>query len=225
MPSTSSTRPFVYFGVHDGLDLRAIPWRRGQGYDTDALTNLYTSSDAWARTVVKPGCRTRRHEVDASLDSASASTRSVHGQALQTVTASRPLPSGATAATRTRGSAHDLRPDEHASLLVRLFQRRCRRGSERLWLGTEADAVLQQLGPAFARREREVSTSSARTARSSLRPSISLSAKAESTPTMPLTCRRHMQSTASVEEIGACAMPPVTVAGEGDIPVAESRMG
>ena len=45
--------PFVYFGVHDGLDLRGIPWRRGQGYDVDGLTSLYTSSDAWARTVVK----------------------------------------------------------------------------------------------------------------------------------------------------------------------------
>ena len=45
--------PFVYFGVHDGLDLREIPWRRGQGYDIDSLTNLYTTSDAWARTVVK----------------------------------------------------------------------------------------------------------------------------------------------------------------------------
>ncbi len=45
--------PFVYYGVHDGLDLRAVPWRRGQGYDIDTLTNLYTSSDAWARIVVK----------------------------------------------------------------------------------------------------------------------------------------------------------------------------
>ncbi|WP_407345314.1 DUF3427 domain-containing protein [Pengzhenrongella phosphoraccumulans] len=45
--------PFVYFGIHDGLDLRAIPWRRGQGYDIAELTNLYTSSDAWARTVVQ----------------------------------------------------------------------------------------------------------------------------------------------------------------------------
>ena len=45
--------PFIYFGVHDGLDLREIPWRRGRGYDVDRLTNLYTSSDAWARTVVK----------------------------------------------------------------------------------------------------------------------------------------------------------------------------
>jgi superfamily II DNA or RNA helicase/HKD family nuclease len=45
--------PFVYFGVHDGLDLRSVPWRRGQGYDVDALTGLYTASDAWARGVVK----------------------------------------------------------------------------------------------------------------------------------------------------------------------------
>ena len=45
--------PFVYYGVHDGLDLRLIPWRRGRGYDVDGLTNLYTSSDAWARLVVK----------------------------------------------------------------------------------------------------------------------------------------------------------------------------
>jgi superfamily II DNA or RNA helicase/HKD family nuclease len=45
--------PFSYFGIHDGLDLREIPWRRGRGYDTDALTNLLTASDASARQVVK----------------------------------------------------------------------------------------------------------------------------------------------------------------------------
>jgi superfamily II DNA or RNA helicase/HKD family nuclease len=45
--------PFLYFGVHDGLDLREVPWRRGRGYDVDALSNLYTSSDAWARQVVQ----------------------------------------------------------------------------------------------------------------------------------------------------------------------------
>lgn len=45
--------PFLYFGVHDGIDLTDIPWRRGQGYETGALTNRYTSSDAWARLVVK----------------------------------------------------------------------------------------------------------------------------------------------------------------------------
>jgi len=44
--------PFAYYGVHDGVDLRHIPWRRGQGYDVDALSKLYTSSDAWARLVV-----------------------------------------------------------------------------------------------------------------------------------------------------------------------------
>ena len=45
--------PFLYFGIHDGLDLTDIPWRRGRGYDTEALTDRYTSSDAWARLVVK----------------------------------------------------------------------------------------------------------------------------------------------------------------------------
>ncbi len=45
--------PFLYFGIHDGLDLREIPWRRGRGYDIDALSNAYTSSDAWARLVVR----------------------------------------------------------------------------------------------------------------------------------------------------------------------------
>ncbi len=45
--------PFSYFGIHDGLDLRDIPWRRGRGYDTEALTNVLTGTDASARQVVK----------------------------------------------------------------------------------------------------------------------------------------------------------------------------
>lgn len=45
--------PFMYFGIHDGLDLRDIPWKRGRGYDVDALSAAYTSSDAWARLVVQ----------------------------------------------------------------------------------------------------------------------------------------------------------------------------
>jgi superfamily II DNA or RNA helicase/HKD family nuclease len=49
--------PFTYFGVHDGLDLRDIPWRRGQGYDVESLSNLFTGNDAWARLVVKEVAR------------------------------------------------------------------------------------------------------------------------------------------------------------------------
>ncbi len=49
--------PFMYFGIHDGLDLREIPWRRGRGYDIGALSNAYTSSDAWARLVVQQVAR------------------------------------------------------------------------------------------------------------------------------------------------------------------------
>ncbi|MCB1005762.1 MAG: DEAD/DEAH box helicase family protein, partial [Acidimicrobiales bacterium] len=45
--------PFLYYGVHDGLDLRDVPWKRGRGYDIEALSHRYTSSDAWARLVIK----------------------------------------------------------------------------------------------------------------------------------------------------------------------------
>lgn len=45
--------PFAYYGIHDGVDLRQVPWRRGQGYDSTALSNVYTSNDAWARFVVR----------------------------------------------------------------------------------------------------------------------------------------------------------------------------
>lgn len=45
--------PFLYFGIHDGLDLREVPWKRGRGYDVAGLTNVYTASDAWAHRVAK----------------------------------------------------------------------------------------------------------------------------------------------------------------------------
>ncbi len=45
--------PFAYFGVHDGLDLRRVPWRRGQGYDISALENVFTADHAWAHLVVE----------------------------------------------------------------------------------------------------------------------------------------------------------------------------
>jgi hypothetical protein len=72
--------PFSYFGVHDGLDLRDVPWRRGRGYDVDTLSNLFTSNDAWGASfgrwkrppLIAPGsvgrrfsltCRRFRHDV------------------------------------------------------------------------------------------------------------------------------------------------------------------
>ena len=44
--------PFMYYGIHDGLDLRAIPWQRGRGYDVEGLTNLVTANDVWAKHVL-----------------------------------------------------------------------------------------------------------------------------------------------------------------------------
>jgi len=51
--------PFSYFGVTDSLDLSTIPWTRGRGYDTTALTGLITSTDVWATQVLWRG-RARR---------------------------------------------------------------------------------------------------------------------------------------------------------------------
>ena len=45
--------PFIYYGIHDGTDLSEIPWKRGTGYDVEALTNVYTSTDRWAHYVVQ----------------------------------------------------------------------------------------------------------------------------------------------------------------------------
>jgi superfamily II DNA or RNA helicase len=45
--------PFLYFGIHDGIDLREVPWRRGAGYDVTALSDVYTGNDRWARLVVE----------------------------------------------------------------------------------------------------------------------------------------------------------------------------
>lgn len=45
--------PFIYFGVHDGIDLTQVPWKRGRGYDVEGLTNVYTADDAWARLVLE----------------------------------------------------------------------------------------------------------------------------------------------------------------------------
>jgi superfamily II DNA or RNA helicase/HKD family nuclease len=44
---------FVYYGIHDGVDLREIPWRRVGGYDVDSLTNLLTANDIQARLALK----------------------------------------------------------------------------------------------------------------------------------------------------------------------------
>lgn len=45
--------PFQYFAIHDGASLTEVPWRRGKGYDVDALTNVFTSDQAWARLVIR----------------------------------------------------------------------------------------------------------------------------------------------------------------------------
>ncbi|MET8147228.1 DUF3427 domain-containing protein [Actinoplanes sp. NPDC049668] len=55
--------PFAYYGIHDGVDLSDVPWRRGRGYDETALTQVYTSDKAWARFVYR---QLERHVDDIS---------------------------------------------------------------------------------------------------------------------------------------------------------------
>jgi superfamily II DNA or RNA helicase/HKD family nuclease len=45
--------PFIYYGIHDGLDLREIPWKRGRGYDVGTLSTLVTGNDVLAHLVIK----------------------------------------------------------------------------------------------------------------------------------------------------------------------------
>ncbi len=45
--------PFQYFGLHDETDLRAVRWKRGTGYDTADLTNVYTGHHARTRIILQ----------------------------------------------------------------------------------------------------------------------------------------------------------------------------
>jgi len=45
--------PFAYYGLHDGLDLREVPFKRGTGYDVNALTNVYTADHVWVGQVIE----------------------------------------------------------------------------------------------------------------------------------------------------------------------------
>jgi superfamily II DNA or RNA helicase/HKD family nuclease len=45
--------PFSYYGLHDGMDLSEVPWKRGRGYDVTELTNVLTANDMAARQVIR----------------------------------------------------------------------------------------------------------------------------------------------------------------------------
>lgn len=45
--------PFQYFGVHDGVDLQAIPWKRGRGYEQADLSDAYTGNGGRVGVVIE----------------------------------------------------------------------------------------------------------------------------------------------------------------------------
>ena len=153
--STSSTSsPFVYFGIHDGLDLREIPWRRGRGYDVERaerrLHQLTTHGPGWSSSRSQSTSTTRRRCAPRLLRQRRA--RPLHGRALQPRTASQRWRSGATAArTNARAPSRDLAAGRvERRLLRRPVQRRRRRARRRHVLmlrPTESPTLfLQQLG-------------------------------------------------------------------------------
>ncbi len=45
--------PFQYFGVHDGTDLSQVQWKRGTGYATSDLSNVFTGHDMRVRIILQ----------------------------------------------------------------------------------------------------------------------------------------------------------------------------
>ncbi|SNS79227.1 Superfamily II DNA or RNA helicase [Geodermatophilus pulveris] len=45
--------PFQYFGIHDDVALNQLRWKRGRGYHTTELTNVYTGDDHRVRLVLQ----------------------------------------------------------------------------------------------------------------------------------------------------------------------------
>jgi len=44
--------PFEYYGIHDGSDLTHVGWRRGQGYDIEELSNVFTANNRIAKRIL-----------------------------------------------------------------------------------------------------------------------------------------------------------------------------
>ena len=100
--------PFMYFGIHDGLDLTDIRGAR-PGLRREALSNLYTSTDAWARTVLQEVLRLA--DVPATMRALGFCVSIEHAHSWRS-TSIRPtsLPSrcGVTARRRRKAALEDL---------------------------------------------------------------------------------------------------------------------
>jgi hypothetical protein len=55
--------PFAYYGIHDGLDLRDVPFKRGTGYDVECADERVHGQRRVGRQVIeqiRAGWATRR---------------------------------------------------------------------------------------------------------------------------------------------------------------------
>lgn len=108
--------PFAYFGVHDGLDLSSVPWKRGRGYDVAGLTNLYTADDVWARRVIDQVVR--RAEDPATMRALGFCVSVEHARFMARCFSNAGIPSAAVWA--------DSSPDDRAAALRALREGRLR---------------------------------------------------------------------------------------------------
>ena len=45
--------PFQYYGIHDSTDLSSVTWRKGNGYDINEMSKLYTANDLWISKIIE----------------------------------------------------------------------------------------------------------------------------------------------------------------------------
>ena len=75
--------PFVYFGIHDGLDLREIPWRRGRGYDIErSARRTPAPTPGRGSSSIRSSSTSTRHDAGTRL-LRQHRARPLHGRALQ----------------------------------------------------------------------------------------------------------------------------------------------
>jgi hypothetical protein len=142
--------PFAYYGIHDGLDLREVPWRRGRATTSRAHEPLHRH-DAWARLVLKQvraHVTTRRPR--ARLGFCVSVDTPASWPASSPSTASRRWPSGATARGRAPAPSRTSPPASERRVLGRPLQRGRRRAAvDTLLMLRPTDSptlFLQQLG-------------------------------------------------------------------------------
>ena len=77
--TSSGSSPFAYYGIHDGVDLRQVPWRRGRGYDVEGADQRLDGERRLGALGPRTGRRQRVDVLARCERSASASASTTPG--------------------------------------------------------------------------------------------------------------------------------------------------